>query len=374
MICPKCRNEVSTKWCKYCGTQIETDVYTVPSYEDTDKDLKSADLPVSKKTNTSAMILIVIAVIIALVLAVAVFSSRSQKKAETAVNTVQSSAQNKEPDDSELIDKATRYMDAGNYSSAEQICKEAIDSYNSDKATEMYRILYNYNNAVKEISEYKYKAARKSFDKIPDKYCDYSICHDVDALDDEITGVQVAYEILDNVTSFINSGNYADAYSEVNVIDTDKLKPDDRTIVEEYKKEISKNYSPDIKKKDPSGTGDVDISMHDAEDLIHGYCDALVKAIQSRNFDIVAKYMHPDSKLYARQKNTVNTYISEGTTKRLDSFYLDTITQTGKNKWDAMVREGETIYFANGFKQQYNHAWTYTIEYIDSAFYLTDLK
>ena len=373
MICPKCRNEVSDKWCRYCGTQIEADAFDITPYDDEYERLRGNKRHNNSKNSSTVMLIIVICAILVIVSVVALFTVKLSSQ-KTVATPVPSSAQEETNNAGELIEKATRYMDAGNYESAEQICKEIIDEYSSDKAEEMYKILYNFSNASKEIANYKHKAARKFFEKIPDSYIDYSISDDVKALDEEITQVQVAYEILDNVAAFIADKNYSDAYSEISIIDSEMLNPDDRTILENYKKKIYSNFSPENGKKSSSDDSDASISLHDAEDLIHGYCDALVTAIKTHNFDLVAKYMHPDSKLYAQQKEAVNSYINKGTTKRLDSFHLDSVTKTAKNKWDAVVRESETIYLADGIKKQYNHTWTYTIEYIDSAFYLTNLK
>ena len=100
----------------------------------------------------------------------------------------------------------------------------------------------------------------------------------------------------------------------------------------------------------------------------------MVKAINENNFDLVVPYIYKDSKMYADQKKLVEKCVSQGIKEEFNSFELVSLTKSLDTVWQAEVKESETVIKANGDREVKNFKWTYTIEYIDSEFYLTNIK
>jgi len=269
-----------------------------------------------------------------------------------------------------LYEKGIEYMDAGDYYTAQDIFKELLDTSENEKASTIYKILYNYNCAVEKFDQCDYDSAYKFLEKIPAKYTNYSICDDVESLENDISEGLAAYEIFYSIEKFVSQEDYRDAKDAVGIIDISLLSNDDEDKLNEYISLINKKIK-ELEEKEESKSS---LSQAQAETLIMEYCDAFVKAINNKDFEIVAPYMHYSSEIYSQQKKLIQSYITDGITEKFDYLELISLQKVSDNKWTALVKEGETIYYKSGKTEVMNYKWTYTIEYIDSDFYLTKIR
>lgn len=382
MYCPKCGNKAEGKQCIYCGAVLEIDEnfelnpydtskndmedtlsnFTIPEdyYKEETDDTVSNPKGIQKEDNDSkkSLIILISVISVAIILAIALIvvkTTGGEKETDSAaveVSAIES-----------LKEKGQKYMDTGDYESAEKIYKELMETDDDKEIATIYKILYNFNRAVLELDDYDYKAASKFFEKIPEEYTEYAIYDDVDMLGDEISRFQAAYEIFESIENFIAEGNYSAAREAIGILDEDALSKENKEALMAFEKEISEN-----EKKD------VILSQHDAEDLIMGYCDAFVKSVNQKDFDIVAPYIYENSTMYTEQKALTESYIKENILESFDSFKLVTLTKSSDTSWQARGSENKTIIYPDGEKTSKTYNRIYTIEYIDSSFYLTGVK
>lgn len=383
MNCPKCGNKSEGKRCLYCGAILEIDdnfelnPYDMPQSEnedtlisfDTEEILSKEEMPsdvtsfvqaASKekpkdKKAAYALISVIAVIVILLIALILVKTSGKEKQANSAAIEVSMAETLKE--------KGERYMDIGDYESAEKVYKELVETDDDKEFSLIYKILYNYNRAVLELDDYNYKAASKFFEKIPPEYTEYAIYDDVDMLGDEISRFQAAYEIFESIETFIAEKNYSAAKEAIAILDEDALSKEDKEALMAFEKEISE-----------SEENEIVLYEHDAEDLIMGYCDSFVKAVNQKDFDIASPYIHKESAMYNEQKSLAESYIKENIQESFDSIKLVTLTKSSDTSWQARVSENKTIIYPDGEKTSKTYNRIYTIEYIDSSFYLTGVK
>ena len=396
MICPNCKNEShGAKWCPECGLQLEIDDALIGTFEKNEKGDtqklrpistpgKEADTPSARLTqnqtknvkndgqvsDNSFKILIIsvcVAVILVLTAIVLIITGVIGPKS----NKVQAPPDEivlENEDTDALFETAMEKIELGDYEEAETIFEAALEAdAENDEAKLIYDIVYNYNRALKKIQAKKYEEAREFFDNIPIDYIDYAIKMDVEKLDDEISSFEIAYESFYEVEKCMEDGDYEEALKAIEIIDKNYLTDADCVTLDEYSAEI-KQY---LKNKENEEASD-DMTKKKAEIIITEYCEDLVMAINSRDFSIVEK--HISGQLYNDQKKLVQTCIDNGITESFDALIIKNVHKISDTKWKVSVAEGETLYHSDGTKESKTFDWTYTIEFIDSEFYLTKIE
>lgn len=420
MICPNCKNESNgARWCPHCGLQLEIDdaanvifgqreqQENEPAQADavTHEEVPSASAPQTGytedySTDYSAdyssppgsygtdyaapeeeepsnkklkIILAIICPITAVVLIFVILAisgvidfGKTEEVVETQENVVL------EDEDSETLMKtAMNQLKIGDYEEAETVFKAVMEiDPDNEEATVLCQIVYNYNRALKKIQSKKYKEARTFLEKIPAEYMDYSIRTDVENLEDEISAFESAYVTFADIKSYMKSGDYEDAQDAIAIIDDSYLEDSDAALLSEYSIQIKQHLKEEEEEKQSKKQNE--LSEKQAEALITEYCEDYVRAINNKDFSIVSK--HISGQLYTQQKKQVQSCIDKGITEGLDKVELKTLHQISDTKWKAEVSEAETIYYADGTSESKSFEWTYTIEYIDSAFYLTKIE
>lgn len=372
--CPICKNKADGRVCSNCGAILELqEHYQLNPYDKKDESEKTVEfpdvyntrktqqtLPQRNKSDNSGRkplviaLCVVISLIIILVITILSVSSDIKEKNEIA---------KKEASVEEIRLKGEKYMKSGNYEDAEEIYKNLMDTSDDEEFAAIYKILYNYNMAIRKLDDYNVESATRFFNKIPREYENYSIADDVGYLSDEIARFQTALEIFESIESFISDDNFSAAKEALEILDEDALSKEHKERLKEIKEDIAKNEKEEIV-----------LSEHDAEDLLRLYCDAMIKAINENNFDIAKPYIFEGSKMYADQKSLVDKCANEGIKEKLNFFELVSLTKKLDTVWEAQVKQSETISYANGENEAKDYRWTYTIEYIDSSFYLTEIK
>ena len=201
---------------------------------------------------------------------------------------------------------------------------------------------------------------------------DYSIRTDVENLEDEINSFETAYITFEDVQNFMRDGEYESALEAIDLIDDSYLEDSDAMLISEYRTQIKQYLKKEEEKQKEKENEAGKLSFDLAEILITEYCEDYVRAINSKDFSVVAK--HISGQLYNDQKKQVQSCIDSGLTQSLDYVELNDVHKISDTKWKADVSEGETIYYADGSSEAKKFNWTYTIEYIDSAFYLTKIE
>lgn len=392
MNCPKCGTPARGKWCENCGTRLEIDEnYNLNPYETTtdtppiketypknsNDNYRGGNIPrdrspydgneqytedeyENKGKNTALIVALCVgcvAVVAFIVTAIIFFSWGSDK--DVAVD----SAAVEDQQIQELTKKGEKYMNIGDYESAEGIYRQIIDMTDDEEAIIVYKILFNYNRAAESIDEQDFEEALKYFNKIPDEYVDYIIFDDIEVLSEEISRYETAYEIFESIEKFMAAKDYDAAKEAIDIIDESALSKEAKEALSQFKKEIEENEKPEIV-----------LSEHDAENLLMGCCEALEEAVNTKNFDKAAAYMYKGSDIYKEQKGLVEHYISQNIRKSFDSFKLISLTKQSDTSWQARVVESETLIYEGDVSESKTYNWTYTIEYIDSSFYLTKVK
>ena len=374
MYCPVCKRKTEGKVCEFCGAVLELDENymlnpyekttenppenTTPSHYNTRNGIKITDTKKKAPQKRKPLVFglgLMLFVIIALVAAIIIVSISGNK----ADNEEAKKASTSE----DLSLKGEKYMDIGDYEAAEEAYRELMEISYDEETILVYKILYNYNRAVQKLDEYDFHSASKFFEKIPLEYTEYAIYDDVETLSDEIARFQTAYEIFESIENFMANKNFAAAKETIGILDEDSLSKENKESLKEIKKEIAEHEK-----------NEIILSQHDAEDLLLGYCDSFVKAINQQNFDIVAPFIHKESEMFSKQKKLIESYIANKITQSFDSFKLVSLTKSSETTWQARVSESETISYANGTSESKSFSWIYTIEYIDSSFYLTAIR
>ncbi len=375
--CPVCKSKADGKVCSNCGALLELEEnYQLNPYDKQKTsriNIEAISATTKRKQYASkksggkapnkrevpqkvlyALLCLICVIIVGLIIAINNVSSDIKTKEEQDKKTASTQS---------LMLKGEKHLKSGNYEDAEKIYKELMETSENKEAETLYKILYNYNMALRKLDDYNFESASRFFDKIPKEFEDYSIADDVVYLSDEIARFESSYEIFESVENFFNQDNISGAKAAMEILDEDALSKETRERLKEIKEKIEKKEKTTIV-----------LSEHDAEDLLRLYCDAMVKAINENNFDLVVPYIYKDSKMYAQQKSLVEKCVSEGIKEEFNSFELLSLTKTLDTVWQAEVKESETVISANGEREVKNFKWTYTIEYIDSEFYLTNIK
>jgi len=404
MICPNCKTEsFGAKWCPECGLRLELDDITNtdfinPEKGDTqklrpittqnDESYKTVP-PASARKSTGKSTanyekkashftdrgfnywLIAIGVVSVLIVLFVIFrfvgiipTADDPKMPASGEEVVL-----EKEDSSKIIKTGLDELKLGNYDEAETVFKAVLETDpDNDEADTIYKIVYNYNRALKKIQSAKYTEAREFFDKIPLEYENYSIKTDVENLDDEISSFESAYESFNKVQQHMAAAMYEDALNTISLIDKNFLSGADAEMLGEYTDEIEKFFE-EQEKKDKS---DDDMSVKKAEIIITTYCEDLVMAVNSRDFSIVEKHM--SGQLYNDQKKFVQSSIDNSLTQSFDKLEIKAVYPVSDTKWKIGVSESETTYYPDGTQKPETRNLTYTIEYIDSEYYLTAVE
>ena len=395
MICPNCKNESNgARWCPQCGIQLEIDdaanaIYSNDEPKDTsdrrfdtmsvprefiaaDEQYEAQDMhSTDKKLKITLAIICPIAAIV-LVLVILTISGVI-KSGDKKVSAPEENVVLENEDAETLMKTGMNQLKIGDYEEAETVFKAVMEiDPDNEEATVLCQIVYNYNRALKKIQSKKYKEARALFDKIPIEYMDYSIRTDVENLEDEINSFETAYITFEDVQNFMRDGEYESALEAIDLIDDSYLEDTDAALISEYRTQIKQYLKKEEEKQKEKENESGKLSFDLAEILITEYCEDYVRAINSKDFSVVAK--HISGQLYNDQKKQVQSCIDSGITQSLDYVELNDVHKISDTKWKADVSEGETIYYADGTSEAKQFNWTYTIEYIDSAFYLTKIE
>ncbi len=396
MICPNCKKESNgAKWCPECGLQLEIDDVYVSTFEkkengDTQKlrPISANDTPnnilhskdsaekeedykkngqVSDKSFKILLISIAsVAILVVLTIILILSGVLGPKKSTDALP--QNELVLEKEDGESLFKTGMEKLDIGDYEEAETVFEAVLETdYENDEAKLIYDIVYNYNRAMKKIQSKKFEEARELFDNIPINYIDYAIKMDVEKLDDEISEFETAYESFAEVQRCMEDADYKEALKAIEIIDKSYLTDADSVTLEEYSAEINQ-YLKDMENEEISD----DMTKKKAEIIITEYCEDMVMAINSRDFSVVEK--HISGQLYNDQKKLVQNCIDNLITESFDALVIKEVHPISDTKWKVDVAEGETLYYSDGSKESKTFDWTYTIEYIDSKYYLTKIE
>lgn len=435
MICPKCRNNVTGKWCTFCGENLEaaygesTPVPENPTMTYTDNTPSQADYrdaqfndepvdgytppeeivnpynnyyaePPAERNNTK--IVAIVSVIVAVTVAIGVLlyafvfskddkdTSASTKKGISQNNDINKSKDDDKTSDNsdkvkELTKDAEEYMSKGKYKDAERVYSELEELTEDEEVSVICDILYNYNKAIEKLDSGDYDRAEDYYDDIPDEYINYDIKSDVKDLKDNIKAAKSAKDTIDEIKDYINNDDLEAARDAVDSINSRNFPTAEKeeleeliSELEELEKEAEEKEKEQSRSHDYPGSGYGRLGFSDAESIIETYCYYLVEAINENDFDYVAPYILSTSDFYEQQKNLVKSCNDQGIYEYFEWVELDKLTEISKTKWEAKVTEAETIY---KYDDDYNYTeeyktfeWTYTIEYKDHYFYITGIK
>lgn len=384
MICPNCKNESNgARWCPMCGIQLETDDAALSMYAQPEKKQNSYEPAPSYNDmgdeNDNKKLKITLAIICPLTAIVLIFViltmtgviKLSPSKESTAAQDENVVLEKEDADT--LMKTGMNQLKIGDYEEAETVFKAVLEiDPENEEAAVLCQIVYNYNRGLKKIQSKKYKEARTFFDKIPAEYMDYPICEDVEDLENEIIQFETTYITFSNMKNYMRNGDYEDAMEMFSIIDERYLEDTDIELLAEYREQIDRYIKEEEEEKERKEKEENELSFKRAEIIITEYCEDYVRAINNKDFSIVAG--HLSGQLYDQQKKQVQSCIDSGITESLDKVVLKDVHNIAENKWKASVTEGETIYYANGTAQTKEFEWVYTIEYIDSSYYLTKIE
>ena len=437
MICPKCRNNVTGKWCTFCGENLEA-AYgeTAPAPENTDmpytdnftpqtdyRDAQFNDEPVEgyippeeivnpynnyygqppeegNKSKVVAIVSVIVAVTIAIgvLLYAFVFSKDNNTKDDTGssqsengqISDKSNSKDNTEEDDDsakvkELTKDGEKYMREGKYEDAEKVYSELEELTEDEEVGIICDILYNYNKAIEKLDSGDYDRAEDYYDDIPDEYINYDIKSDVKDLKDNIKTAKNARNAVDEIKEYIDDEDLESARDAVDSIDSSNFPTAEKEELEELISELEElEQEAEEKEKEKSrsyeypDSGYGRLGFSDAEDIIENYCINMVDAINENDFDYVSPYILSTSDFYEEQKNLVKSCNDQGIYEYFEWVELDKLTEISKTKWEAKVTEAETIYKYDDnydYTEEYKtFEWTYTIEYKDHYFYISGIK
>lgn len=278
MICPRCRNNVSGKWCSFCGTKLEDTPYasapqtpnspTSPNYPNADNNTfrnerYPADNPVEEapyypedsvnpysgyynesdynskgKGKLIAVVCICVAAVILvgfLLFNLAFSGNRKNKDPENDIGVTQSDSDNKVKT---LTQKAEKCMDRGEYEEAEDLYYELSELTDDKEVQEIYEILYNYNCATDKMNNNDYKSALNFYERIPESYVKYSISSDIDSLYDNIKAAQNASLTLAEIENCIYNEDTEGARRLINTIEREYLTSGEKQRLEDLTEDL----------------------------------------------------------------------------------------------------------------------------------------
>ena len=434
MKCPNCKREyTNAKWCEVCGSpltddtivenssnysnnQSNTSAFDEPSeidypdfiertltedeqasfqedvadtnvYERTDGDLYDdesvvedfgdlEETPGRRGVKIALLIIIPIAIIVIAVAAL-IFTGVINLGSDTEKDSVSDVSDETSEENDEinaLLKNGKYYISIGDYESAEAVYKAVIDKDSDCKeASLLYKILYNYNRALKKLESKKFEDAREFYDKIPGNYADYELAGDVEALGDEIVCYETNSARFENLTGFMDDGDYESAKEIIDLIDEDYLSDAQARAIQRYHREIE-NASEAEKQADEEKDETLpenELTQKDAQILITDYLVAYVRAINEKDFSVVAPYL--SGNLYVKQQKEVERRVSLGDTEEFDYVNLHDLRKSDGSKWYADVTESLIVTHADGKEEISVNEFTYTIELIDEKYYLTDI-
>ncbi len=406
MICPNCKTEsLGAKWCPECGLRLEIEDVANIDFNKSEKGDTQKLRPVSfqkeelknptlthkdkqggkkessgqKKTgsrftdngfNYWVIAIGVVTVLVVLFIILKLTGVIPTKQPSQLPASNEEVVLEKE-DSSTILKTGLDELKLGNYDEAETMFKAVLETDPKNaEANTLYQIVYNYNRSAKKIQSGKYEDAREFFDEIPLDYENYSIKTDIENLDEEISGFEIAYRSFEQVQQHMSEGRYEDALDTISLIDKNFLAKSDAVTLDEYSAEINKYL--ESQKEENKEASDDDMSHKKAEIIITEYCEDLAMAINSKDFSIVEK--HISGQLYNDQKKNVQNCIDKAMTKSFDKLEIINVYSVSDTKWKVDVSEGETLYHQDGTQTAETRSRTYTIEYIDSEYYLTALE
>ena len=272
-----------------------------------------------------------------------------------------------EKEDTKMLMKTgMNHLKIGDYEEAETVFKVIMETEpDNEEVVTLCQIMHNYNRAIKRIHSKDYEDARSYFDKIPLEYMDYDIADDVEKLESEIERFERAYEIFEKVRELMSSSDFENAQKTIDLIDKTCLKSADLEMIESYREEIEKFIRDEKEEK-------VVLSDEKAGDIIRRFCMAYVDAVNAGDFSLVSPYIRGE--LYNTQKDMVASLHSQGITERFDFLTVQSVQKVTDTLWKVNVSEGETIFYPDAQESEKTYAWVYTVEYIDSDFYLTNIE
>ena len=216
--CPVCKSKADGKVCSNCGALLELDEnYQLNPYDKQKTsriNIEAVSATTKRKQYSSkksggkasnkrqvpqkvlyAMLCLICVIIVGLIIAINNVSSDIKIKEEQDKKTASTQS---------LMLKGEKHLKSGNYEDAEKIYKELMETSENKEAQILYKILYNYNMALRKLDDYNFESASRFFDRIPKEYEKYSIADDVVYLSDEIARFESSYEIFESVENFFN--------------------------------------------------------------------------------------------------------------------------------------------------------------------------
>lgn len=396
MKCPNCRNESGgQKICPYCGIKLEmddivgynfndnyndqTDDYEEADNAEYENEYESEEDYFEESDSGSKSLKIILSVIIGLgiILTSIVIIGKLMYPQESSVKDVDADVQQtvlEQENVDSMMKKGRTYLASGDYESAEAVYKAIIETdVASDEAQVLYKIVYNYNRALKKLELNKYEDARAIYDRIPLDYMDYPIKEDVEKLDEDITHCETNALIFEEISNYMKDSDYANAVKSIELLDEDCLTDSERDLLAEYKNEIRTfgEVSKPKKSDKPSFSGS-SFSADTAEKFLSSYAKAMVSAINEDDFEMVSDYL--SGTMHNRQRGLMDSCVSQGITQEFESLSVKAITMFSENAWDVTVSETETIRYGNGTVVTKTFHWIYTVEKIGGSLYITDME
>lgn len=403
MYCPKCDKESEGKWCPHCGAQLEIDEnFGLNPYDQTQRlprinidgeskndspygntgsyDRQSLYISESENhdldnfdpygdynddENTERKKKIIIAsacaaaiLIISIILAV-VFADKPNGNKDAEIPSSSESA-----DIEELIALGEKYMLVGNYKEAEAVYGELIGLTDDADAEMIYKILYNYNLAAKELEDGNFKEAQKYLDKIPSEYPSYSIADDIEALSDDIARYKLASDIFDTVCELMDNGDYEEAELVIATIDESLLGSENLDKLKKFKEIIEES-----KQREE----EADLTEGDAEILLKEYKAGYEQAVNSGNID-AASYIQKGSALYSKVSKLIGEYSTKNIKISKSSAELGEVTRIDGTSWYVGANESETYTDSEGKETEESYSRRYVVKYIEGDYYFTDMN
>lgn len=403
MLCPRCGKESEGKWCPYCGAQLEIEEnFGLNPYDQTQRlprinsdgelkkespysdtgsyereslymsesenrdldnfdpygDYKDDENDERKKKILIASVSAAAILILAIILAI-VFAGKSNDRKDIAIPSSSESAEIEE-----LVALGEKYMLVGNYKEAEAVYGELIGLTDDADAEMIYKILYNYNLAAKELEDGNFKGAQKYLDKIPSEYPSYSIADDIETLSDDIARYKLASDIFDTVCELMDDGDYEEAELVIATIDESLLGSENLDKLKKFKEIIEES-----KQREE----EADLTEGDAEILLKEYKAGYEQAVNSGNIDM-AGYIQKGSALYNKVSKLIGEYSAKNTKISKSTAELGEVTRIDGTSWYVGASEIETYTDAEGKESEESYRRRYVVKYIEGDYYFTDME
>ena len=376
MICPNCKNESDgAKWCPYCGIQLETEERMPDSAlsEPNDENAFEEEYNLGRQTDNKALkitlaILCPIAAIVLVMVILVACGIVNFGSSKEPVVTEESEVLEKSNTES-LKQTAVNQLKIGDYEEAEAVLKAILEiEPDNEEITTLCKIVYNYNRAIKKVETRKFGEAKNLFEKIPDDYLNYDISFDIEKLGEELAQADKAHAIFETVKEHMRNGEYADASDTVMLIDEQYLEDEDAALLEQYNQQIREYNESEEQRMLQMGNS---LDSTRALEIVNSYCNNFASAVNNSDFSIVESQL--GGYLLEQQRALFQNHVNGRISINHEGCELVSFSKLSDTCWEVEVKEGTTVHYPDGTVDSGEVYNIYTIEYINSAFYLTML-